>query len=508
IAILLSGLLSGASASAQGAFEGYTLFNPNNSRTTYLVDLEGRTVHTWQHGLTGGYSVYLLPDGSLLRPASIPNATLRGAAGSGLIQRVSWEGDVLWSYQYSGSTYIAHHDIEPMPNGNVLLIAWEVKTRQEALAAGRANAQMMWPDHIVEVRPEGSSGGNIVWEWHAWDHLVQDRDVSKPNYGSISDHPELIDVNLISNSMMPGGGDWLHINGISYNPEDDLIVISSHFMNEFYVIDHSTTTEEAKGHSGGRHGRGGDILYRWGNPANYGAAGSRVFDVVHCSAWIPGGYPGAGNILAFNNASRARASVIVEVTPPRDGQGTFLYEPGQAFGPESPVWTYSAGSSFFSNHLGGNQRLPNGNTLLTEATSGDLREVTAEGSVVWEYHYGREIARSLRYASDFSGVAALNPTAVDPAPETRRLRACSTPNPFQHSTVIAFETSFSGQVELHIHDALGRTVRRMTAQPSARSGRLTWDGGSDSGLPTGSGIYYYRLLSGGHMLSGKLIRLE
>ena len=123
------------------------------------------TVHTWSHLYSGGYSTYLLPDGSLLRPASVPNAQVRGAASSGLIEKTDWNGNVVWSYTYSGPTWIAHHDIEPMPNGNILLIAWEVKTAAEAAALGRQNAQVMWPDHLVEVQPSGSTG-TVVWEWH------------------------------------------------------------------------------------------------------------------------------------------------------------------------------------------------------------------------------------------------------------------------------------------------------------------------------------------------------
>ena len=60
--------------------------------------------------------------------------------------------------------------------------------------------------------------------------------------------------------------DWLHTNGIDYNAEYDLIVLSVPRMNELWVIDHSTTTEEALGSTGGRWGKGGDLLWRWGNP--------------------------------------------------------------------------------------------------------------------------------------------------------------------------------------------------------------------------------------------------
>ena len=86
-----------------------------------------------------------------------------------------------------------------MPNGNVLVIAWDKKTAAEAVAAGRQPSSVqgqMLPDCILEVHPTGKTTGDIVWEWHAWDHLIQDLDKTKANYGDVSEHPELIDINF------------------------------------------------------------------------------------------------------------------------------------------------------------------------------------------------------------------------------------------------------------------------------------------------------------------------
>ncbi len=403
VLVLLLAACASQSARAQ-AYPGYTLFNATNSKTTYLIDMQGSPVHTWTNALSGGYATYLLENGLLLRPALNPGNQLNVPAGSGRIQKIDWNSNVVWEYTYSSSKYVMHHDVEPLPNGNVLLIAYEVKTASEASAAGRQTAVTMWPDHIVEVQPIGSNGGSIVWEWHAWDHLVQDKFPTRANYGVVAQHPELININLGTVSL---GGDWMHVNAVSYNPDLDLIAFTSHYFNEVYVIDHGTTTAEAAGHSGGRRGKGGDILYRWGKPSNYGAPGSAVFDVVHCAWWIPSGLPGAGHLLAFNNRNAARASMIVELTLPMDGSGNFTLAPGTAYGPTAPSWTYSDGSTFFSAHLGGNQRLPNGNTLITESTSGHLFEVSAAGSVVWQYQHGQEIARSLRYGVDYPGLSAM-----------------------------------------------------------------------------------------------------
>ncbi len=390
------------------AFKGYTLYSPNNSRYTYLIDMNNQTVKTWTHSLSGGYSAYLLEDGSVLRSATSSNSQLNGGGATGIVQKYDWNGNLIWQYTYSSSTYRAHHDIEPMPNGNVLIIAWEVKTAAQAVAAGLKQSISIWPDHIIEVKPTGATTGTIVWEWHAWDHLIQDFDPSKANYGVVANHPELLDINVGSTTQ----GDWMHLNGISYNPILDQIVFSSHNLDEFYVIDHSTTTQEAASHNGGRYGKGGDILYRWGCPSNYRAAGTQVFNVVHNSNWIPEGYPGSGNILSFNNREGTNASMIVEIKPPRNDDGSYNYSSG-AFLPTSPEWTYSA-SGFYSNHLGGCQRLPNGNTLIVQSTIGKMFEVTPAGTVVWSYTKGGEIVRALRYAPSYPGISVqISPTSSE-----------------------------------------------------------------------------------------------
>ncbi len=391
-------------------YPGYTLYTANSTRTN-LMNLSNQVVKFWTHTRSGGYSVYLLRNGDLMRPALSTNSNINGGAAAGIVQKYSWEGTLLWEYTYSSNTYRTHHDICPMPNGNVLLIAWEVKTAAQAVAAGLNHSAVIWPDHLIEVQPSGSNGGTIVWKWHFWDHLIQDFDATKANYGVVGNHPELLDINVGS----AGSGDWMHINGISYNEALDQIVISSHELDEVYVIDHSTTTAEAAGHTGGRYGKGGDILYRWGRPSNYRAPGSQVFNVVHSSVWIPDSVPGGGHIMAFNNREGTNASHVVEIVPPTDSAGFYSYSPGTAYGPASPLWTYSA-SGFYSNHLGGCQRLPNGNTIISESTSGNLFEINSAGSTVWNYSPGGEIVRVLRYGFDYPGLSALvinlNVTAI------------------------------------------------------------------------------------------------
>src|SRR4029078_7723121 len=129
-------------------------------------------VQTWTSSLQPGAAAYQLEDGSLLRAVKLPGGPTIGGVGGG-IQRVGLYGDLLWDFHYDGPQHWSHHDLEPMPGGTVLLIAWDNKTAAEALPAGRDPAlvqgPVMRPDSVIEILPTGPTTGTIVWEWHVWD---------------------------------------------------------------------------------------------------------------------------------------------------------------------------------------------------------------------------------------------------------------------------------------------------------------------------------------------------
>ena len=136
-------------------------------------------------------------------------------------------------------------------------------TQGGILAYCRGNE--LWAEAILEWNPMIDE---VVWEWHIWNHLIQDYDESKANYGTVAEHPELIDINYDRNDGHP---DWLHMNAIDYNPILDQIVMSVPYFDELWVIDHSTSKEEAASHTGGKSGKGGDLLYRWGQSTDLSA---------------------------------------------------------------------------------------------------------------------------------------------------------------------------------------------------------------------------------------------
>lgn len=402
------------------AFEGYTLLAPDNSSEAHLLDIHGRYINSWDNApFPGRRGSRLGPDGSLYSTGTIPNPALAGGGVTGALYIQDWDGNTTWSYNHSNSTRTLHHDIEVLPNGNVLATAWVQHTAADLIALGRNPANIpdgeLWGEQIVELQPTGLNTADVVWEWNLIDHLIQDFDATKPNYGVIADHPERLNVNL---GPLSGNTDWIHINSIDYNPDLDQILFNSPFTREFYIIDHSTTTAEAATSSGGNSGKGGDFLYRWGNPVNYNSPGANQLFLQHDAHWVDAGNPGAGNILVFNNQAQPN-STIVEIEPPAiDAMGNYAYTPGTAYGPAAPVSVIDTGVN--AGFISGAQRLPNGNTMFVDGPDGFFYEVDPAGNRVWEYispmttngptQQGDQpgldnVFKSRRYAPDFVGFA-------------------------------------------------------------------------------------------------------
>jgi hypothetical protein len=379
------------------ASEGYTLFSPLQTTSTYLIDNYGRQVHKWESQYIPGLATYLCENGLLLRAGDLAQQQNFESGGrGGVIQELDWSGNEVWRFEYSSDQYLQHHDIMQLPNGNILMIAWEMKTYSQAIEAGRDPALLtyfeLWPDHIIEVNPD-SNEGTIIWEWHIWDHLIQDHDSTKANYGQVGNAPGLIDLNYTARRQdLQGIPDWTHVNSVDYSPEFDQILLSVPGFCEVWVIDHSTTAAEAAGHTGGNSGRGGDLLYRWGNPEAYraGTLQDRKLFFQHDAQWIQPGFPGEGNIIVFNNGLDRPGpdySSVEEIVPPADSLGHYFLQPGASYGPEEQAWIYAAEnpSDFYSATFSSAQRFPNGNTLICSGDNGIFFEINPDTEIVWLY---------------------------------------------------------------------------------------------------------------------------
>ncbi|MBN1848488.1 MAG: aryl-sulfate sulfotransferase [Deltaproteobacteria bacterium] len=381
------------------SYGGYTLISPmTGCKTSFLIDMEGNLIHKWETDYAPGLMAMLLPNGNLLRGTRHDkrNCTVGGAAGG--VQEIDWNGKVVWEYMMNTPTEIQHHCFDRMPNGNTLILGWEFKSIEDAIAKGRDPKTIpvsifsggvwhygFWVDFVREV----DKAGRTVWEWHVWDH--------------VGTGPNQFDINY--KLPKPVGEiyatwDWTHFNTCEYVPEKDLILLNSRNFSEFYLVDHKT----------------GEMVYRWGNPSAYGQGkapswydnGDQKIFGNHNATWL-----GNDRVQVFDNGSErpeGNRSAVVEVDI-RTGKIVWEFET-------------KTSNSFYSYRQGAAQRLPNGNVHVTSTQQGHLFEVTPDKKVVWDYvnpvhngkvkctledgdsHHGsfNMIHRSYRYAADFPGL--------------------------------------------------------------------------------------------------------
>ena len=458
IIILLSAALIQTAGISQ-SFNGYALYTAQNSQTTYLIDKDGTIAKTWSCNKNGNYTVFLKEDGNLLRQGVVNGAELNGAAAGGIIQEYDKDSKVIWEFTYSNADHRSHHDFAVLPNGNVLLTAWEVKTATEMMNAGYSSNSEKWPTHIIEVQQDGT-GGKIVWEWHIWDHLIQDTDATKPNFGVVADHPELMDINVASSAKggRPGsGGDWFHVNGIDYNESLDQIVFTSRYMSEIMIIDHSTTTEEAAGHKGGKAGKGGDFLFRYGNPSNYGSSASKVIAAaVHDPRWIKDGRPNAGYIQFFNNSGgNGNSSVVDAIKPQMDPDGyNYIFSNG-SYLPNSNEWRHDCKTN--ASGQSASDRMSNGN-IFVNLSREYMYEVDSNDNIIWQYSEGP--AKAFRYECEYPGIIALlnNPCNVTNLSDLNKTEITLFPNPTTGSFSISGLDKKTKGFSVAVIDIYGKVV--------------------------------------------------
>ena len=382
---------------------GYNLIYPDRQSTTYLLDECGQVVHRWDDAeatAVPGAVAYLLPDGRLLRAKlyrpRFNSATFGGGGAGGVVELVSWDNEVEWTYVVADSLQRQHHDVHYLPNGHVLILAYDRISLADMLTAGFDTTsyvqRRIWSEKVIEVDPATDS---IIWQWRVWDHLVQDFDSLAQNYGIVGASPGRIDVNYHEYDFTRE--DWIHANALDYNPVLDQVMINARNFNEIWIIDHSTTTAEAATSSGGNSGRGGDLLWRWGSPQAYqqGNANTTQLFYQHDAQWIDDfvdpNYAHYGAMAVFNNQidfsttnPRSQGQVISpvwDVASQSYGSagGTFLPATTSAtFTHPNPQLNYSATASSI-------QLLGNGHVIMCAATQGFSFELDEAGAVVWEY---------------------------------------------------------------------------------------------------------------------------
>ncbi len=365
--------------------DDYILVNDVQSHRAFLMDKKAQIVHEWPLSTKLGNDAFLLPNGRLLVSAQVDEPFLTFGGQAGEIQILDKDGTIEWSYLYTSQEAETHHDVELLPNGNILAMVWEKRTLEEAVAAGSSQDIALYPEALIEINP---GNNEIVWEWHAWDHLIQDFDETANNYGVIAENPNRIDINYFPEE----NGDIMHANGIGYDAVNDLIFLSVNFFSEVWVIDHSTTTIQAAGQEGGNYSQGGDLIYRFGNPEAYdNPMGERRFINNHFPNLGTG--IDAGKIHIFTNGGETEISTAYEFQLP----AILALTPNTDNEP-AVTWSFSH-PDLYSPKVSGVVKLPNGNRLITEGDYG-YWEVTETGEVVWKFNTEGFFWRGYHYAKD------------------------------------------------------------------------------------------------------------
>ena len=398
------------------AMDGYTLYESGN--TAVLIDNCGHLLHEW-NDVAAQYHPKLMPNGNIIYIESFSRD----------IVEKDWNDNTINKLSINSSNIFLDYEVIIMPNGNYLCLARKSfsQSQFESLGYNYGSTQgdgIGNPSQVDMVVEVDRNTGNIVWQWNVADHVIQERDPSKGNFGVVADHPELLNMDAIATY------DWTFqesfmINGFDYNAELDQIVLSIRKMSEIVIIDHSTTTAEAAGHSGGNSGKGGDILYRWGNPQNYGQGDGteRELYFQHNPNWIKYGSL-KGNIIMYNNGLNrpgTNYSAVPIINTEVDVNGDYTIQGNGIYSPEEPSLEYSPGPSglgyygFYSGYTSAAKILTNGNVLVTVGGDDEIFEMTPDGSVVWIYGlYQSDLTfRVEKYASDYPAFDGRDLTAGD-----------------------------------------------------------------------------------------------
>lgn len=372
--------------------EGYTLVYPHNQPHARLIDACGEVVHQWTNDTLRrpGNSAYLTPMGNLVwahRPANFLGDAIWAGGGGAVIEGRTWDNAIQWNFTLNDSTGRLHHDFALTNTGTVLAIAWERIDSTTAVEAGR-NPELLedgelWSERIIELMPNESGGADVIWEWRAWDHLVQDFDSTKANFGNPALAPERVDLNFGTPSS--AAPDWLHMNSIDFNPSLGHILLSIPTFDELWIIDKAAPEN--------------GLIWRWGNPEAHanGTSEDQQLHYQHAARWLDAPYhqgsPDFGKIAVFNNRNPgatgpfSSAHLIAPILIENEGSTTYAMNETGTFSPDAFDWTWTAPTptDFFSSGLSNFERLPNGNNLLLSGRTGEIFEFTAGGDTAWYY---------------------------------------------------------------------------------------------------------------------------
>ncbi len=360
---------------------GYTLFL---AEKLYLINNCGEQVHSWAD-VNPSYHVKLLPNGNIVY---IEFQTNR------IIEK-NWDNQIVNEVFPSDPKVKLEYEVIVTPENNYLCVGRYEYSPEEFKETGYNTDSIGFSPQVDIVVEIDRTSGATLWLWDIMDHVIQERSDTIPNYGIVADHPELLNLDAISTFDWQTGEAFM-INGIDYNPTLDQIVCSLRKMGEIVIIDHSTTTEEAASHQGGNMGKGGDLLYRWGNPKNYqrGTIDEQQLFYQHNPNWIQYGEHAGGIIIYDNGLDRPGItygydySTVPIIIPPIQSNNSYSLGVTEPFLPLTAAHTIGGPNdpnSFNSRFTSGAKVLENENTLVAVGNDVKILEFLPDGTLVWEY---------------------------------------------------------------------------------------------------------------------------
>ena len=351
----------------QSCYRGYTIIANVSGYDAHLIDMEGNVCHSW-HSDEGINYAYLLPNGNLLLRTGpqaeeinfldLPERDLLPRGGRGAISGAIIELDWDSNLVWAYRYPSLHHDFERLSNGNTLVLVWELMP-EELSKKVKGGFGTGDEQMLGDVVREVATGGELVNEWRSWEHLDPEEDT----------------ICFLENRHQ-----WTHQNSLNVTADGDLLV-SFRQTSTVGIVDRSS----------------GEFSWKWG-PGE--------ISHQHNPTYLDNGH-----VLLFDNGPHRRGvshSKIVEVDPSNN----------------QIAWEYRGDPpiSFFSYHISGAERLPNGNTLICEGAPGRIFEVTPSKEVVWEYinpflgmsgggvggtasGYANSVFRAHRYGPDHPALA-------------------------------------------------------------------------------------------------------
>ena len=387
-------------------WNGYTVFGTEvDSEGTVLIDMNGNVVKQWNNICQAEHPPKMLKGGYLagtMRPAPEKKGRIWGDEHSTDLVVVDWDGKVVrkipqagmhHDYQFEGSPTGYHAPGQVVDNfkGKILILSHKLANNP------KITDKELYDDYIAEVDDKG----NIVWEWLASDHF-DEMNFPEDFKKTMRKYP------TFSMTRTPGvkAGDWIHVNAASYlgpnkwwdedpvaykvfNPEN--IIISNRQTNTSCIIEKATG--KVVWQIGPLYYK--EVKWEFGGKV-YKNAYKKLEQIIgqHHTHMIPKGLPGEGNILVYDNGGYAGYG-------PRNPGAHFGWSDARRdysrvieFDPRSleVVWEHSAKQmglrnkyQFYSDYVSSAQRLPNGNTLITNGAVGQFQEVTPDHEIVWEY---------------------------------------------------------------------------------------------------------------------------